>query len=74
MDRKDVIRMAQEAELGQLLTGNGLPSMWYGRDLVQIKRFAALVAAAKQEECAKICDQRGQTLGSILAAAIRALT
>lgn len=72
MDRKEVIRMALEA--GYTV------SKFKGRtDLLEhvngsLERFAALVAAAKQEECAKICDQRGQTLGSILAAAIRALT
>lgn len=59
MTRDDIIRMAREAGASQLmrlddeyvayfeLTGNAA-----------IERFAALVAAAEREECAKVCDRR----------------
>ena len=45
MNREDIIRMAREA---------GLPSSeLYHKNL---ERFAALVAAAEREACAKVCD------------------
>ena len=49
MDREDIIRMAREAGLA------------YGTDekpLGSVTRFAALVAAAEREACAKVCDER----------------
>ena len=47
MDREDVIRMAREA--GPLVSTPF--DVW-------CERFAALVAAAEREACAKICDER----------------
>ncbi len=47
MDREDIIRMAREAGLA------------YGSDekpLNSVTRFAALVAAAEREACARWCD------------------
>jgi hypothetical protein len=47
MDREEIIRMAREAGLA------------YGSDekpLGSVTRFAALVAAAEREACAKLCD------------------
>jgi hypothetical protein len=48
MIREDIIRMAREAEFhpieGGIVEGNLL-------------RFAALVAAAEREACAKVCDE-----------------
>ena len=52
MNREDIIRMAREAGIefdprwGTCYTGN-----------VQLERFAALVAAAEREACAKVCEQ-----------------
>ncbi len=46
MNRDDVIRMAKEAG------GQGLAL----RDFVDIELFAALVAAAEREECAKVAE------------------
>jgi hypothetical protein len=48
MTRDDIIRMAKEA--------NGEPAWDDGVDWVwgEVERFAALVAAAEREECAKI--------------------
>jgi hypothetical protein len=47
MDREEIIRMAREAGLA------------YGSDekpLGSVTRFAALVAAAEREACARVCD------------------
>jgi hypothetical protein len=44
LDRDDVMGMALEAGLGS------------GRGVIQITKFAALVAAAEREACAKVCD------------------
>jgi len=49
MNREDIIRMAREAGAGEW--GNGVvPAM------MDIERFAALVAAHEREECAKWAD------------------
>jgi hypothetical protein len=56
MTRDDIIRLAREA-------GAGEPESLYGRtDYVvmtwfELERFAALVSAAEQEECAKLCEE-----------------
>lgn len=59
MNRKDVIRMAREAWLSdkeaQLITefDEAYISCTYLQDL---EKFAALVASAEREACAKLCD------------------
>lgn len=76
MNREDIIRMAREA---------GLPLAWISEKGViqweQLERFAALVAAAEREACAKlaestICDTHLPTgvriYGTRAASAIRA--
>jgi hypothetical protein len=45
LTKDDVMGMALEAGLGS------------GRGLIQITKFAALVAAAEREACAKVCDE-----------------
>jgi hypothetical protein len=50
MNRDEIIRMAREAELLDS-DGTGYCPIGY------IERFAALVAAAEREECAKVCDE-----------------
>ena len=48
MNKEEIIRMAREAGLA------------YGSDekpLGSVTRFAALVAAAEREACARLCDQ-----------------
>jgi hypothetical protein len=50
MNREEIIRMAREAGLA------------YGSDekpLGSVTRFAALVAAAEREACAKVCEGLG---------------
>lgn len=46
MNREDIIRMAMEA--------GGTVMACYSPDLIH---FAALVAAAEREECAKVCEE-----------------
>ena len=59
MNREDIIRMAQE-------TGVTAERV---RDLVN---FAALVASAEREACAKVCEDSVEYAGDTLADAIRA--
>ena len=60
MSKEDIIRMAREA--GVVIDGNnsGEDSLLY---------FAALVAAAEREDCAKVCEEH--TIPSELAGAMR---
>ena len=46
MTKEDIIRMAREAGIGPI----------YGADDESLERFAALVAAAEREACAKVCE------------------
>ena len=76
MTRDDIIRMAREAEL-LLDIGTTFPYA-EGTDIgPMLKRFAALVAAAEREACAKLCDELRdedgfEPYGTECAAAIRA--
>jgi DNA-binding protein YbaB len=47
MDREQIIRMAREAGLD--------PDLWNYTDAFE--RFAALVATAEREACAKVCEE-----------------
>ena len=78
MTREDIIRMAREANIGTYIN---LDSHLVGNHL---ERFAALVAAAEREACAKVCeavhashiaeygDYIGETYAITCVAAIRA--
>jgi hypothetical protein len=48
MDRKEIIRMAREAGLSITTAYGEKPAL---------ERFAALVAAAEREACAKLCQE-----------------
>jgi hypothetical protein len=52
MTRDDIIRIAREADL---------PIVWIdGKEMLRcsgLERFAALVAAAEREECAKVAER-----------------
>jgi hypothetical protein len=50
MDREDIIRMARECQFAHYYESGDLVAM------PQLERFAALVAAAEREACAKVCD------------------
>jgi len=51
MSREDIIRMAREAKIE--FDHDGSNSFVFSID--QFEHFASLVAAAKQEECARVC-------------------
>jgi len=66
MNRDDMIRMAREAGFADT---QGVVHVAY-----QLESFAALVAAAEREACAKVCEELGmQDYGTLaIAVAIRA--
>ena len=73
MNREDIIRMAREA--GFYIHNNEIYSMSTQSDqeLTEwIERFAALVASAEREACAKVCEDSVEYAGDTLAEAIRA--
>ena len=53
MTRDDIIRMAQEADGHMNSHAGGIDIEWDG-----LLRFAALVAAAEREACAKVCEEK----------------
>ena len=77
MNREDVIRMAQKAgflvDEADFITAPKNGRIGFQTEL---ERFAALVAAAEREACAKVCDEyetaRHDNNASLCAAAIRA--
>ena len=72
IDRAEILRMADEADLwaDQELQciGEYHPDWHEVRDL----RFAALIAAAEREACAKVCEEPGWNAADWCAKAIRA--
>jgi hypothetical protein len=74
MDREDIIRMAGGAGFA---SPDGSFITWDASD-EQLERFAALVAAAEREACAKVCEdidteyEGEDVLATWCAAAIRA--
>ena len=75
MTRDDIIRMAREAgfvvdEKSQQHQPNCIFHTWHMIDEA-LARFAALVAAAEREACAKLCEQAGiDGYGTLAAAAM----
>ena len=71
MNRDDIIRVAKEAGFNQILATNAGADVWIddGFYVEELERFAALVAAAEREACAKVA---GPHLNGEIAAAIRA--
>ncbi len=74
MTKEDIIRMAREAGHAirnidgedEVMDGDN-----YHIQTERIERFAALVAAAEREACAKVCEQAGiDGYGTLAAAAI----
>lgn len=66
MTRDDIIRMAREA-------GAHEKHLVMYMDFDDLERFAALVAAAEREACAKVCEDYGTSnTTKACAAAIRA--
>ena len=54
----DIIRMAREAGFIEYDAPKRNANIWTKRfgDEIHLQRFAALVAAAEREACAKVCD------------------
>jgi hypothetical protein len=73
MTRDEIIKLAREAASPDMIDAHRMRVRW---TLMQeeLERFAALVAAAEREACAKVCEQPGKQyrLGWECAAAIRA--
>ena len=73
MTRDDIIHMAREAGFEIEKTLYGPVPCFDGRGIDdRLERFAALVAAAEREACAKVCDGWMHANGNDCAAAIRA--
>ena len=79
MNREDIILMVQEAVIGSPTNEN--PFDFRLVKMETVERFAALVAAAEREACAKLCDHEmveqgygsdGWYIAKALAEAIRA--
>ena len=66
MNRDDIIRMAREAS-NTPIDHHATPELF---GVNQLERFAALVAAAEREACAKTCEHQPHWVAC--AAAIRA--
>lgn len=76
MTRDDIIRMARWADLHERVKV-GVGYVVRIPNLENLERFAALVAAAEREACAKLCDELRdedgfEPYGTECAAAIRA--
>lgn len=71
MNQEEIIKMAREAGFRVGPSRDGPDDVWgIG---VNLERFAALVAAAEREACAKVCLEEAPSLdGQLCAAAIRA--
>lgn len=59
MNRDNIIRMAKKAGFNQILATNAGADVWIddGFYVEEMERFAALVAAAERETCAKLCEE-----------------
>ena len=58
MTRSDIIRMAREADIIDFRDADDDP---HTAQMVEfLERFAAIVAAAEREACARICGERAQ--------------
>jgi hypothetical protein len=62
MNRDDVIRWAREAGLLTIGTADGSVAVytWPKGITEELERFAALVAAAEREACAKVAEDQAQ--------------
>jgi hypothetical protein len=70
MTREDIDRLAQEAGFKVGPSRDGPDDVWGVS--ANLERFAALVAAAEREACAKVCEEPGWNAANWCAKAIRA--
>ena len=72
MTREEIIRLANEAgfQVERLsVLDREVVEIWFAA----MTKFAALVAKAEREECAKVCEMKGMVKGGeVFAAKIRA--
>ena len=68
MNREDIIRMARES--GAVFPADGSYHRFESEE--NLEAFAALVASAEREACAKVCEDSVEYAGDTLADAIRA--
>ena len=70
MNRENIIRIAQEAGgyLAELPKGDA----WLFAEDEYLERFAALVASAEREACAKVCDDHCGWTPRMIGSTIRA--
>jgi hypothetical protein len=61
MNSDDILRMAREADRW----ASNQTSDTYDWSVLRDERFAALVAAAEREECAKVCEYRAMALEAL---------
>ena len=69
----EITRLAREAGLGEH-TNFEYEQIWELKNVEELKRFAALVAAAERERCARVCERVSipyENTSSEAAAAIR---
>ena len=69
MTRDDIIRMAREVDLHERVK-DGVGYVVRIPNLEKLERFAALVAAAEREACAKVCFEMAQRHNDIRSAAL----
>ncbi len=62
MNREDIIRMAHESHLDVYGLGKD-----YAKFADALERFAALVASAEREACAKVCEEQAKEYASMAA-------
>ena len=72
MNRDDIIRMAREAGYIELAKEAGWEYADDDRGFEPLWHFAALVAAAEREACAKVCEEPGWNAANWCATQIRA--
>ena len=72
MNRDDIIRMAREKSNAILLDLIGKPEWDKGCTEQHLIDFAALVASAEREACAKICEEHSTWTGRMCAETIKA--
>jgi len=72
MNRDDIIRMALEAGFTCDEADFVFPNPSRSGIQLELERFAALVAAAEREACAKVCEEPGWNAANWCAKQIRA--
>lgn len=59
MELNQLLGIAQQAELGRLITRDGLPDMWHGADITALWKFADLIGADADRKNNQAIDLAG---------------